>query len=389
MRLRWFFLGVFIALLGVVGCNLLGIGLQTGLSVQPSPTPTAIVIVLTPTPLPPEALRAVDVEEQLVTSVYERASPAVVNITSRILRRSFFFGVIPEEGTGSGFVIDREGHIVTNYHVVRDAQDVVVTLPDQTMVPAEIVGTDPYNDLAVLKIDVPPESLHTVQLGSSSDLRVGQRVIAIGNPFGLERTLTTGVISALGRIIEGEDGRPLGQMIQTDAAINPGNSGGPLLDSRGLVIGVNTAIKSPSGGSVGIGFAVPVDTVKRVVPALIAYGRYPHPWLGVDTYTITPGLARALNLPVERGLLVARVYRGSGAARAGIRGATHEVIAGNSIILAGGDIITAVDGTSIRSGEELTVYLESHTRVGQTVEVTLIRGDREITVPVTLGELPQ
>jgi len=345
--------------------------------------------VVTPTPLPSQTLQAVDVEEQLVTSVYERVSPAVVNITSRVLRRSFFFGVYPEEGTGSGFVIDREGHIVTNAHVVRGAQDVVVTLPDQTMVPAEVVGTDSYNDLAVLKIDVPPDVLQPVELGSSADLRVGQRVIAIGNPFGLERTLTTGVISSLGRIIEGEDGRPLGEMIQTDAAINPGNSGGPLLDSQGRVIGVNTAIKSPSGGSVGIGFAVPVDTVKRVVPALIQDGRYAHPWLGVDTYTITPGMARALNLPVEKGLLVARVYAGSGAARAGLRGATREVMVGNSILLVGGDIITAIDGTPIRSGEELTVYLESHTRVGQTVTVSLIRDGRELTVRVTLGELPQ
>lgn len=387
LRLRWFVLGATLALFGVLGCNLVGLGARVS---QPAPvTPTPIVIVVTPTPLPPQTLQAVDVEEQLVTSVYERVSPAVVNITSRVLRRSFFFGVYPEEGTGSGFVIDREGHIVTNDHVVRGAQAVVVTLPDQTMVPAEVVGTDQYNDLAVLKIDVSPDVLQPVELGSSADLRVGQRVIAIGNPFGLERTLTTGVISSLGRIIEGEDGRPLGEMIQTDAAINPGNSGGPLLDSQGRVIGVNTAIKSPSGGSVGIGFAVPVDTLKRVVPALIQDGRYAHPWLGVDTYTITPGMARALNLPVEKGLLVARVYAGSGAARAGIRGAAREVMVGNSILLAGGDIITAIDGTPIRSGEELTVYLESHTRVGQTVTVSLIRDGRELTVRVTLGELPQ
>lgn len=386
-RLRWFVLGATLALFGVLGCNLVGLGAKVS---QPAlVTPTPIVIVVTPTPLPPQILQAVDVEEQLVTSVYERVSPAVVNITSRVLRRSFFFGVYPEEGTGSGFVIDREGHIVTNDHVVRGAQAVVVTLPDQTMVPAEVVGTDQYNDLAVLKIDVSPDVLQPVELGSSADLRVGQRVIAIGNPFGLERTLTTGVISSLGRIIEGEDGRPLGEMIQTDAAINPGNSGGPLLDSQGRVIGVNTAIKSPSGGSVGIGFAVPVDTLKRVVPALIRDGRYAHPWLGVDTYTITPGMARALNLPVEKGLLVARVYAGSGAARAGIRGAAREVMVGNSILLAGGDIITAIDGTPIRSGEELTVYLESHTRVGQTVTVSLIRDGRELTVRVTLGELPQ
>jgi S1-C subfamily serine protease/osmotically-inducible protein OsmY len=364
-------------------------------TLRASQTPAVVVVTATPAPAEEAALplsldldRLIDLEEQIFTRVYQQVSPAVVNITSRVLRRSFFFGAYPEEGTGSGFVIDKDGHIVTNYHVVRDARQIEVTLPDQSVYPAEVVGTDPYNDLAVINIDAPAEALHPIELGSSDDLQVGQPVIAIGNPFGLERTLTTGVISSLGRIIQAEDGRALGEMIQTDAAINPGNSGGPLLNVRGRMIGVNTAIRSPSGGSVGIGFAVPANTVRRVVPALIASGRYLHPWLGVDSYALTPRLAQVLNLPVDRGLLVGRVYEGSGAARAGIRGATREVIVGNNILLVGGDVITAINGHPMRTGEELTVFLENQTRVSETVQVTLIRDGKQLTVSVTLDELP-
>jgi S1-C subfamily serine protease len=386
-------------LLILLGCNLAVMSRSVGQpTATPIPTQTPVVVVVTATPepageavapLPLDLERLIDLEEQIFTRVYQQVSPSVVNITSRVYRRSFFFGAYPQEGTGSGFFFDEDGHIVTNYHVVRDAQQIEVTLPDQSVYPAEVVGTDPYNDLAVIRIEAPAEVLHPVVLGSSDNLRVGQRVIAIGNPFGLERTFTTGVISSLGRIIQTEDGRALGEMIQTDAAINPGNSGGPLLDVRGRMIGVNTAIQSPSGGSVGIGFAVPVNTVRRVVPVLIDNGRYPHPWLGVDSYAITPRLAQSLDLPVDRGLLVGRVYQDSGAAQAGIRGATREVIVGNSIMLVGGDIITALNGTPIRSSEELTVFLESKTRVGDTVQVTLMRDGKQQTVPVTLGELPQ
>jgi len=352
-------------------------------------TPTPIVLGVTPPPLPPEVITASDAEEQAVINVYERVSPAVVHITSKVLYYSFFFEVIPKEGTGSGFVYDREGHIVTNNHVVENAEEVQVTLADGTVVPAEVVGTDPYNDLAVLKIDVSPEKLHPVELGSSSNLRVGQRAIAIGNPFGLDRTLTTGVISSLGRIIEREGERPLGEMIQTDAAINPGNSGGPLLDSRGQVIGVNTAIKTPSGGSVGIGFAIPVDTVKRVVPQLIEKGHYAHPWLGFQAYSITPSLAKSLDLPVEEGLLVARIYRDSPADRAGLRGAQREVRVGNYTILAGGDIITAINGTEVGNMQELTVYLETKTQVGEVVELTIIRDGQRMTIKAELGARPE
>jgi S1-C subfamily serine protease len=355
------------------------------------------VVVVTATRSPLEQLptlspdQLIDIEEQLVVNVYDRVSAAVVHITSRAYVYSFFYEIVPQEGTGSGFVYDKAGHIITNFHVIEGAEELDVTLADGTMVPAQVIGADPYNDLAVIKIDVSPEKLHPVELGTSADLRVGQRTIAIGNPFGLERTLTTGVISSLGRVIERENDRPLAQVIQTDAAINPGNSGGPLLNSLGQVIGVNTAIRSPSGGSVGIGFAVPVDTVKRVVPQLIADGRYPHPWVGFEgqVYRITPALAEALDLPMDKGLLIARIYQNSPAHRADLRGADRRVRLSRYVILAGGDIVTAIDGVPLESPDQLTIYLETKKRPGDEVMLTIWRDAKEITVPLTLGERPE
>ena len=372
--------------IALVGCKLTLPRIIEQQEPTPAPTPTPIVIIVTPTPLPPDMLEAVDVEEQLVINVYEQVSPAVVHIASRVITLSFFWGPIPQEGTGSGFVIDKEGHIVTNNHVVEGADEVEVTLSDGTRVPAEVVGTDPFNDLAVIKINVPSAKLYPVELGSSADLRVGQRAIAIGNPFGLDRTLTTGVISSLGRPLEAENGRVIYNVIQTDAAINPGNSGGPLLDSRGRVIGVNTAIRT---GAENIGFAVPVDTVKRVVPELIERGRYRHPWLGTLSYSIDPELVQGLRLPVEKGILVAQIYRDSPAAKADLRGGNREVTVGNRRILAGGDIIVAINGQPIENHEDLTVYLETETQVGQVVELTIMRGDQEMTIEVELGEVPE
>ncbi|HID87176.1 MAG TPA: trypsin-like serine protease [Anaerolineae bacterium] len=380
----------------LLGCNLVSLSKLAlePTTATPMPTPTPLIIVATPTPLPPAAYQEVDIEEQLVINVYERVSPAVVNITSRAYTYDFFLNVVPQEGTGSGFVYDREGHIVTNYHVVRGAEEIEVTLADETKVPAQVVGMDPSNDLAVIKIEVPPEKLHPVELGDSRTLRVGQRVIAIGNPFGFQGTLTTGVISSLGRVIESPDERFIGEIIQTDAAINPGNSGGPLLDSHGRVIGVNTAIISPSRASAGIGFAIPVETVKRVVPELITKGRYPHPWLGVETFDITPERARFLreggiNIPVDRGALVVGVYRGSPAHQAGLRGGTHRVRLGNLILPVGGDIIIAINGTEIEGGQDLMIYLETRTKVGQIVQVTVVRGGQERTLEVQLAERPE
>jgi len=348
-------------------------------------TATPVVIVVTPTPLPEQALQAVDVEEQVFINVYGRVGPSVVHITSRSQVFDFFRGPVPREGTGSGFILDKEGRIVTNYHVIANADEVEVVLADGTAATAQVIGADAYYDLAVLQIQVEPNRLHPVELGNSSDLRVGQRVIAIGNPFGLDRTLTTGVISALGRTIERENGQSLGEAIQTDAAINPGNSGGPLLDSRGRVIGVNTAIQSPSGGSVGIGFAVPVDSVKRVVPELIAKGRYPHPTLGFDSYELTYEINPSQGGP-QKGLLVVQVTPGGPADRAGLQPAEVRRDARGRPVLAGGDIVTAVDSQPVATRDDLTIYLESHKRVGDQVQLTVVRENDTLTLTATLAE---
>lgn len=364
--------------------------------VRPTPLPTAtptprVVAVATPTPLPPTVLTdsgAVTTEEERVIDVYARVSPGVVFITSQIPVFTFW-GVETQEGTGSGFVIDKEGHIITNNHVVENADTIIVTLDDETSVEATLVGTDPANDVAVLQIDVPADKLHPVKLGTSADLRVGQTAIAIGNPFRLERTLTTGVISSLGRPLNTEGGRSIFDVIQTDAAINPGNSGGPLLNIQGEVIGVNTAIVSPTGGSIGLGFAVPIDTVKRVASAIIEKGYYPHPWLGISGISIVPELADVLDLPVERGVLVIDVTRGQAAASAGLRGGDRRVRVGSYIVPVGGDIVIAIDDTNIRGMEDLVRYLETKTQVGQLVELTIMRGGREQLVQVLLGEQPR
>ncbi|MDQ5852815.1 MAG: trypsin-like peptidase domain-containing protein [Chloroflexota bacterium] len=334
-----------------------------------------------------------DLEAQ-IAATYRRVGPSVVNITSRRLNRDFFLNPLPRDGTGSGFFYDRAGHIVTNYHVVEDAEEVHVALADGRDLPAEVVGSDPSNDLAVLKVDLAPEEVPVATLGDSTALYVGQFVVAIGNPFGLERTLTVGVVSSLGRVIDSPNERFIGEVIQTDAPINPGNSGGPLLNLQGEVIGVNSAILSPSGASAGIGFAVPARTVKRVVPALIKDGRYPHPALGVTPLALTPQRievlkAAGMEVPVERGVLIVEVVPGGPAARAGLRGTQREVRHENLVVPVGGDIITAIDDHPIETERDLIVYLETRTEVGQMVKVTIIRDGQEQTLPITLGELPQ
>jgi S1-C subfamily serine protease len=257
------------------------------------------------------------------------------------------------------------------------------------------VGSDPSNDLAVVKIDPPAQGLVAVPLGMSGDLRVGQFVVAIGNPFGFERTLTVGVVSALGRVIESPDERFIGEIIQTDAAINPGNSGGPLLDLQGRVVGVNTAIFSPSQASAGIGFAVPADTVRRVVPELIARGYYPHPWLGIRyLWNLTPQRRQileevGLEVPVEEGVLIVEVSQGSPADEAGLRGGQQQVRIGRMILYVGGDILTSIDGEPIADDRDLLRYLDTQTVVGQVVQVTLWRGGEKLTLPVALTERPR
>jgi 2-alkenal reductase len=322
----------------------------------------------------------VDVEEQLVISVYARVAPAVVCVTAQEQ-----FG----ECIGSGFVIDQEGHVVTNNHVATAAPDLLVTLADEHSVPAEVVGTDPGSDLAVLKIELPLEGLVVAELGESSSLLVGQRAIAIGNPFGLERTITTGVISSLGRTLDRDDSDfQLAQVIQTDAAINPGNSGGPLLNSQGQVIGVNTAIRSLTGVSSGVGFAIPVDIVKRVVPELIAHGRYRHTWVGVRARTISPEMVEAMDLPVGVGVLIAEIEPGSPAGKAGLRGGGEQVVVSGIPMRAGGDIIIAVNGQIVKRFEDLINYLASYTSVGEVVTITVVRDAEELDISVMLEERP-
>ena len=375
-----------LALIALVACDMAP---KVTPSQQHTAVPTPAVIVATPAPLPPQIVQSAAADEQVVIDIYARVSPAVVHITSRIVVRDFFYGDVPQEGTGSGFVIDQQGHIVTNNHVVEDAEKITVTLSDETSVEAKVVGTDPSTDLAVVQIDVPADKLHPVEMGTSANLRVGQRAIAIGNPFGLDRTLTTGVISSLGRPLQTQNNRTIYDVIQTDAAINPGNSGGPLLDSSGRVIGVNSAIYSPSGGSVGVGFAIPVDTVRRVTISIIEKGYYPHPWLGITGLSITSDLANYLKLPVGRGVLVINVTSGQAAAQAGIRGGSRRVQIGNYVVLVGGDILTAIDGNKVSAMEDMVKYLETKAKVGQVVNLTITRDSTEQTVQATLGEQPR
>jgi len=413
-----FILIVIIAFLSVLGCELTAFG-QRALTPKPSPTPIVIVVTATPeprTPSPTETARLLvvvvtatpeprpsatavskeaaggplrDTQEELVVGVYERVGPSVVFITSEVFYYDFFFGRQTQSGSGSGFILDKKGHIVTNNHVIEGANRVEVRLADGTTVPAKVVGADPQNDLAVLKIEVPPEKITPVELGSSANLRVGQLAIAIGNPLGLERSLSVGVVSALGRQLPRQDTeRSLYDVIQTDAAINPGNSGGPLLDSQGRVIGVNTAIPNVTGASIGIGFAVPVDTARRVVPELIEKGKYSHPWLGITGYSVTPGFAEILSLPVNKGILIMYLVEGGPAARAGLKGPNREIIIQNRRVPAGGDIILAIDGNAVESMDQMIHYLEMQKRVGDQVTVTVMRDSKKMDIKVELAELP-
>ncbi len=315
--------------------------------------------------------------EMSVTALFEEATPSVVYITSVALRRDFFrFNVMEiPSGTGTGFVWDDRGNIVTNFHVIKDASRAEVTLADGSTWEAKLVGYAREKDLAVLHIDAPRSQLQSIRLGTSSDLKVGQSVLAIGNPFGFDQTLTTGIVSALGREIESTDGVPIRDVVQTDAAINPGNSGGPLLDSAGRLIGVNTAIVSPSGGYAGVGFAIPVDTVIWVVPQLIAHGRVQRPTMGVE---LAPDhIAHRSGI---EGAVITQVDEGSGADRAGIR-PVYRDRRGRARV---GDVIVAVNEEPIRSGGELGLILEGF-REGDTLTVTVIREGKEKNLRVQLG----
>jgi S1-C subfamily serine protease len=331
---------------------------------------------------------AVTEDEKNNISVYEKVADGVVNITSTAVQMDFFFNVFPTQGSGSGSIIDTKGHILTNHHVVANSQKLEVTLADGSKWPAKLVGSDPDSDLAVIKIDVPKEKLKVIPMGDSRNLRIGQKVLAIGNPFGLERTLTTGIISSLGRTIRSEVGTLMEDIIQTDAAINPGNSGGPLLSSDGEIIGINSAIISPSGGSVGIGFAIPVNTAKKVVPALIAKGYVSHPWIGASIQSLIPEIAKYLKIKVERGAMIAEVVRGGPADKAGLKGGNQRVQVGNMIVIVGGDIVVKVDQRDVKTNDELIRYFREK-KPGDTILLNVFRNGKFEDVKVTLEERPR
>lgn len=324
-------------------------------------------------------------EEANNVRVYRQASPAVASIVTRTVEYDFFLNPVPVEGAGSGFVIDARGYLLTNYHVVQEAEKIEVTLGDQSRYLAKSVGADKRNDVALLKIEPRGRKLAALALGDSNNLLVGQRVLAIGNPFGFSSTLTTGVISALGRNVQTSQTTLIDEAIQTDAAINQGNSGGPLLDSRGEVIGINSAIFTPSGTTAGIGFAIPINTAKQIAQDLITTGRIHRAALGVITTPLSPDLAEALNLPIQEGLLIERIPSGSPAARAGLRGGSRAVRAGMRILLIGGDVLVAVDGQPINNWVDLSRILNKK-RPGDEVTVTVYRGRQKMDLRVTLAE---
>jgi S1-C subfamily serine protease len=320
-------------------------------------------------------------------AIYERLNVAVVNITTEIMAINWFLEPVPQEGSsGSGSIIDIRGYVLTNNHVIRNAHRVFINLADGSQFEGSIIGVDAENDIAVLKFD-PPAGLEltTIPYGDSSNLRVGQKVLAIGNPFALERTLTVGIVSGLGRPIQASRNHIIRDMIQTDASINPGNSGGPLLDTQGRMIGINTMIYSPSGGSVGIGFAVPVNTAIRVVNEIILHGRVRRGWIDATVVQLFPSLVRHANLPVNQGLLVSRTRRGGLAERAGLRQGTEPVQHGRSVIYLGGDIITSVNGFKTDTLADLYASLEA-SRPGDVVRVEFIRGGQASSVNVTLAD---
>ena len=325
---------------------------------------------------------ALDTEEELNIAVYRKALPTVVNITSTAVAFDFFYGPVPQQGMGSGFVIDREGHILTNYHVIENARQVEVTTSDKKKYKAQIIGVDPPHDLAVIQI--PTTKVPAAEIGDSKNLVVGQKVFAIGNPFGLSGTMTRGIISSI-RSVRSSHGF-IDEAIQTDAAINPGNSGGPLLNSRGQVIGINSMIFT--GGaeqSAGIGFAIPINTAKAVLDDLVHLGRARYPTLGVRTIPIGPELADEMGLAADSGLLIVQVVAGSAADRAGLRGGTERAYLGNTPITLGGDLIVAIDGEPVTDQQELSHMMQKR-RAGDTVTVTVFRGRKKTDVKVVLGE---
>jgi S1-C subfamily serine protease len=341
-----------------------------------------------PLPPAPAGAEVLTPDEQVNVRIYKQAAPSVANIITRTVQYDFFLNPVPVEGAGSGFVIDTAGHILTDYHVIAGASSIEVVLGDGGRFPARLVGGDERNDIALLEIKPDNHKLVPLVLGDAKKLQVGQKVLAIGNPFGFQSTLVTGVVSALGRTVRTGPNTFIEDAIQTDAPINRGNSGGPMLDTQGRVVGINTAIYSPSGSSgiTGIGFAIPINTARRLVNDLLQYGKIRRAVLGISqALPLWPGLAQALRLPVQRGLLIEEVADGSPAARAGIRGGNRMVVVGLQQMLIGGDVLVSVDGQDIASQLDLAVALNQK-RPGDKVTLTIYRDGRKMEVGVTLGE---
>jgi putative serine protease PepD len=344
----------------------------------PEPPMASAETELQTPPVSPLTLQdSVTNDEETNIRIYRDLSHSVVNVTSTRLRYNFWMQVVPEQGSGSGFVINRDGHIVTNNHVIENGDQIEVTLFDESTLAAKVIGRDPINDIALIKVDCPKDKCIPIPLSKNPELLVGQKVLAIGNPFGLERTLTTGIISSIGRSLESEYGI-LEDLIQTDAAINPGNSGGPLLNTNGEVIGVNTAIISRTGESAGIGFAVPITTVNRILPDLLEHGEVKRAWLGiVSGRAVGPRLAEILDLPVSEGFLIEQIADGSSADLAGLRGGNKRVFAGNVPLIIGGDILVEINGKPANSARDI-LRISQNLKPNDQVELVFYRGGEKI-----------
>lgn len=328
-----------------------------------------------------------DTEEAINIRVYETVHRSVVNITTVVVDYDLFFTPYASEANGSGVILNKKGYVLTNRHVITDAAQLIVTLNDSSKWEGQVIGTDEATDLAIIRIKAPAGKLHPILLGNSSGIKVGQRVLTIGNPFGLEQTLTTGIVSSIRRHLK-INNIEMDNVIQTDAAINPGNSGGPLLNSKGEMIGITTAIFSPSGGNVGVGFAVPVNTIKWVTQDLLTKGYVTYAYLGIEMQTLIPEYARPLKLPVNRGVLVGRMMQNGPADRAGLQGGSVRVIVGNTRLIIGGDIIIAADHQTINSRDEMVRFLRGK-KPGEQIRLTLFRDNKKRSVPITLGEKPR
>ena len=366
-------LGVALASTIVVGCR------SSSKSTEEEATTPAATAMASTTPRPRTASDG-------IADLYEQTRPSVVRINT-LSTSSGIFGSTPSEGTGSGVIIDKEGHILTNYHVVANAREIQVALWDETTGTAELVGSDPTNDLAVIKADLPAEELSPATLGDSDAIRVGESVIAIGNPFGLEGTVTEGIISGLDRTLSQTGQRPIRQLIQTDAAINPGNSGGPLVNAGGEVIGINSALENPTGGGVfvGVGYAIPINAAKRSLPEMLAGQTVVHPRLGVSGRTLTSDLAATLNLGVDSGVYVVEVDPSSAAGQAGLKGAQQGTSQNPLSVPPGGDVIVKIDDQETPTFEKLADYIDTK-QPGDKVTLHIVREGKEITVEVQLAE---